>query len=80
MSASEIDIRQLRYHGGEVIDRVAAGERLTVTRSGKPAAELRPVGRPAVKAEVLLQRWRPLPHLDPDGLRQDLDELLDPSL
>jgi prevent-host-death family protein len=80
MGASEVNIRELRNHGGEVVDRVAAGERLTVTRSGKPVAELRPVGRPAVRAEVLLQRWRPLPHLDPDGLRQDLDDLLDPSL
>lgn len=80
MSASEVNIRELRNHGGEVVDRVAAGERLTVTRSGKPVAELRPVGRPAVKAEVLLQRWRVIPHVDPEGLRQDLDELVDPSL
>lgn len=80
MSASEVSIRELRNHGGDVVDRVAAGERLTVTRSGKPVAELRPVGRPAVTAEVLLERWRRLPHLDGDRLRDDLDDLLDPSL
>jgi prevent-host-death family protein len=80
MSASEVNIRELRNHGGHVVDRVAAGEHLTVTRSGKPVAELRPVERPAVKAEVLLERWRRLPHLDPDRLREDVDELLDPSL
>ena len=80
MGTSEVNIRELRNHGGEVVDRVAAGERLTITRSGKPVAELHPVGRPAVKAEVLLERWRRLPPLDPAGLRQDLDELLDPSL
>ncbi len=80
MSASEVNIRELRNHGGDVVDRVAAGEHLTVTRSGKPVAELRPVARPAVKAEVLLERWRRLPHLDPDRLREDVDELLDPSL
>lgn len=80
MSASEVNIRELRNHGGKVVDRVAAGEHLTVTRSGKPVAELRPIGRPAVKAEVLLGRWRGLPPVDPDRLREDLDELLDPSL
>ena len=80
MSASEVNIRELRNHGGDVVDRVTAGEHLTVTRSGKPVAELRPVARPAVKAEVLLERWRRLPHLDPDRLREDVDELLDPSL
>jgi prevent-host-death family protein len=80
MSASEVSIRELRNHGGEVVDRVAAGERLTVTRAGKPVAELRPTGRPGLKAEVLLERWRRLPRLDPARLREDVDELLDPSL
>jgi prevent-host-death family protein len=80
MSASEVNIRELRNHGGEVIDRVTSGEHLTVTRSGKPVAELHPVGRSAVKAHLLVERWRRLPHLDPDRLREDLDELLDPSL
>lgn len=80
MNAPEVSIRELRNHGGDVVDRVAAGERLTVTRSGKPVAELHPVGRPAVKAEALLERWRRLPHLASDRLREDLDELLDPSL
>lgn len=80
MSAPEVSIRELRNQGGEVVDRVAAGERLTVTRSGKPVAELRPVGRPGVKAEILLDRWRRLPRLDPDLLREDVDGLLDPSL
>jgi prevent-host-death family protein len=80
MSAPEISIRELRNHGGDVVDRVAAGERLTVTRSGKPVAELRPVGRPGVTAEVLLERWRRLPRLDPDRLREDVVEVLDPSL
>lgn len=80
MSAPEVSIRELRNHGGEVVDRVAAGERLIVTRSGRPVAELRPMGRPGVKAEVLLERWRRLPRLDADQLRQDVDGILDPSL
>ena len=80
MNRPDVSIRDLRNHGGEVVDRVAAGECLTVTRAGKPVAELRPVGRPAVKAEVLLARWRALPPLDPVRLIEDLDELLDPTL
>ncbi len=40
---AEASIRELRNHGGEVIDRVAAGERVTITRDGKAVAELRPL-------------------------------------
>ena len=79
MSAPDVGIRDLRLHGGDVVDRVAAGECVTVTRAGKPVAELRPVGRPAAKAEVLLERWRGLPPLDPVRVREDLDELLAPT-
>jgi prevent-host-death family protein len=80
MSAPEVSIRELRNNGGEVIDRVAAGERFTVTRSGRPVAELQPLGRPGVKAEVLLERWRRLPPVDPNQLREDVDGWPDPSL
>jgi antitoxin (DNA-binding transcriptional repressor) of toxin-antitoxin stability system len=80
MSAPEIDIRERRNHGGEVIDRVLAGERLTVTRAGKAVAELKPVRRPALTADVLLERWRRLPAVDAEALRRDVDELMDPSL
>ncbi|MBA3287839.1 MAG: type II toxin-antitoxin system prevent-host-death family antitoxin, partial [Acidimicrobiia bacterium] len=31
----EVTVRELRNHGGEVLDRVIAGERLTVTRDGR---------------------------------------------
>lgn len=64
MSNPAVTIRELRNHGGEVVDRVAAGERLTVTRAGKAVAELRPLSRPGVAAEELLMRWRNLPHVD----------------
>ena len=77
---SEVSIRDLRNHGGEVIDRVERGERLTVTRDGRQVAELRPVGPLPVKADVLIERWSRLPRLDPEGLRRDLDVLTDASL
>jgi prevent-host-death family protein len=77
---AEVSIRDLRNHGGEVIDRVQAGERVTITRDGRPVAELRPVGAPALTAEEVLRRWRRLPPMDPDKLRADIDAILDPSL
>lgn len=76
---SKVSIRDLRNHGGEVVDRVALGERVTITRSGKPVAELRPL-RAAVSVEVLIERRRRLPILDPGALRLDLDEVLDAQL
>ena len=74
---SEVSIRDLRNHGGEVIERVERGERVTVTRDGRRVAELRPLGRLPVKASVLVERWSRVPRVDPEGLRQDLDEVID---
>lgn len=73
-------IRDLRNHGGEVVDRVARGEHVIVTRAGRPVAELRPVRGPALAAETLVARWRRLPAVDPATLRSDVDEVLDPRL
>lgn len=72
-------IRELRNHGGEVVDRAARGELIAITRDGRPVAELRAL-RPPLSAEALLERWRRLPAVDPVALRADLDELLDPGL
>jgi prevent-host-death family protein len=79
-TVSEVSIRELRNHGGQVVDRVAKGERLTITRSGKPVAELRPLGREPVSLELLIGRRRSLPVIDPEALRRDVDEVLDPSI
>ncbi len=76
---SEVSIRDLRNHGGEVIKRVERGERLTVTRDGRQVAELRPLGPLPVKAAVLIERWSRLPRLDPACLRRDLDQVIDSS-
>ena len=77
---ADVTIRELRNHGGDVVDRVAAGERLIVTRSGRPVAELRPVQTGQLTAAALLSRWRRLPSMDADALRRDLDSVLDPAL
>ncbi len=77
---AEVTIRELRNHGGAVVDRVAAGERVIVTRSGRPVAELRPVRAVGLTATTLLQRWRRLPPMDPNALRRDVDAVIDPAL
>jgi prevent-host-death family protein len=74
---SEVSIRDLRNHGGEVIDRVERGESLTVTRDGRRVAELRPLGRVPVNASVLIERWSRLPRVDAERLRRDLDAVID---
>lgn len=77
---ADVTIRELRNKGGEVIDRVIAGEVLTVTRDGTPVAQLVPLPRRPLTAVELIERRRHLPPMDPDALRRDLDEIIDPSL
>jgi len=77
---TEVTIRELRNHGGEVVDRVARGEQITITRDGKPVAELRPLSRQPLAAEALLARWHRLPPVDYRAMRAELDEILDPGL
>jgi prevent-host-death family protein len=77
---AKVSIRDLRNHGGDVVDRAARGEQITITRSGKAVAELRAIAPSTLSAEALLSRWRRLPFVDPAAFREDLDRLLDASL
>jgi prevent-host-death family protein len=77
---AEVSIRELRNRGGDVVDRAARGEQITITRAGKAVAELRPVSALPLSGQTLLARWRALPTVDPVALRGDIDEILDPSL
>lgn len=73
-------VRELRNKGREVLDRVEAGERLTVTRDGRPVAELVPLPARPLTAAELVRRWQDLPPVDPAKLRADVDAFVDPSL
>jgi prevent-host-death family protein len=75
-----VTIRDLRNHGGDVVDRVEAGEHVTVTRDGRPVAELRPVRSRGIASVALLERWRRLPAVEADVLRRDIDAAIDQSL
>jgi prevent-host-death family protein len=76
---ASVTIRDLRNHGGEVVDRASRGEKITITRAGTPVAELQAL-RPSLSAEALIDRWRRLPAVDSGRLRADVDDLLDASL
>lgn len=76
----EATIRDLRNHGGEVIERVSTGERITVTRDGKPVAELCPLPRRRLTAAALIEQFRGLPSVDPKRFRADIDAAVDQSL
>ena len=47
--ASEVGLREMRQNASELVRRAEAGERLTVTVAGRPAAMLGPVAP---------RRWR----------------------
>lgn len=73
----DVTVRDLRNHGGDVLDRVVHGERVTITRGGRPVAELRPLPSPGLSTRVLIERWSRLPAMDPTRLRQDLETVFD---
>lgn len=75
-----VTIRELRNHGGEVVDRVEAGGRVTVTRDGRAVAELLPIRPRGLSAATLLEHWRRLPAVDPTRHRRDVDNVIDQGL
>lgn len=65
--------KELRNQVGEVLRRVEAGERLTVTVSGRPVAELAPAARRRwIAGPALAAVWQgPVPQ----GLESDLTRI-----
>jgi antitoxin (DNA-binding transcriptional repressor) of toxin-antitoxin stability system len=72
---ADVTLRDLRNYGEDVIDRVIKGERVIVTRGRKPVAELRPLMEARLSAEALVERWRHLPYVDPQRVREDIDSV-----
>ncbi|MPZ24677.1 MAG: type II toxin-antitoxin system prevent-host-death family antitoxin [Dehalococcoidia bacterium] len=70
--------RELRNHISRVLREVEAGERVRVTVSGRPVADLVPIAggypRTFVPRELVEQLLREAP-LDP-GFKQEVDEVL----
>ncbi len=63
-----------------MLDRVLAGERVTITRDGEPVAELVPVARKPLSAPALVARFRKLPPVDPQKFLADIDAIIDQTL
>ncbi len=62
--------KELRNNVGEVLRRAEAGERLTITVSGRPVAELGPARRRRwVGGDELREIWRTPA---PEGLAEDV--------
>lgn len=77
---TNVSVRDLRNHGGAILERASHGEAITITRDGKPVAQLRPLPLPAVPAETLVARRRHLRSVDPARLRADIDTTIDPRV
>ncbi|MBP9145159.1 MAG: type II toxin-antitoxin system prevent-host-death family antitoxin [Thermoanaerobaculia bacterium] len=77
---SSVNLRDLRNRGGEVVERVARGASVIVTKGGVAVAVLQPIPKPALDRETLFARFSRLPAVDPIELRRDLDKGLDPAL
>lgn len=76
----DVSIRDLRNQGGKIVDRVEAGEEVTITCNGRPVAELRPVRRPPLDLDVLVRHRKGLPRLDVEKFRAEVDAVIDQSL
>ena len=76
---TEVSIRDLRNHGGDVIDAVASGESVTVTRQGRPVARLIPIKERGTSLADLKAAWVGVPRVDYAKLRRDIDGVLDQS-
>ena len=74
---SAVTVFELRSDSGQVLDRVLAGELLTITRDGQPVAEMSPISIPA-GLSALKTRATKLKAIDPVLLRNDLEELVEP--
>jgi prevent-host-death family protein len=72
---TNVSTRELRNNGGEIVDRAARGEQITITRSGKPVARLSPLN-PEPTSQVILERFRGLPPIDYEAFRVDVDEVM----
>ncbi len=72
---SDVAVRDLRNHTRQILERVDAGELVTITVDGRPAAQLRPLAdRPRfLDRQVFVDRV--LAHQADAGLADDLAEL-----
>ena len=76
----EVSIRDLRNRGGDIVERAATGESITITSAGIPVARLSALPPRPVAPEQLLERWKHLPPVDAAALRTEIDAVVDARL
>jgi prevent-host-death family protein len=52
MQMTTVGVSEAKKHFAKLLERVAEGESITITRDGVPVAELRPVGRKNSREQV----------------------------
>ncbi|MEU1985193.1 type II toxin-antitoxin system prevent-host-death family antitoxin [Nocardia sp. NPDC019395] len=76
-----IQQRDLRNDSGKVLAAVEGGESFTITRNGKPVAELKPLTqRTFVPIAELARTSAHLPRIDYNEWRADMDSLIDQKI
>jgi antitoxin (DNA-binding transcriptional repressor) of toxin-antitoxin stability system len=74
----KITQRELRNESGDIMRGLDHGESFIVTRNGVAVGELAPLRRRSfVSSEAVLAALTRAPRIDPQGFREDLDELVD---
>jgi prevent-host-death family protein len=71
-----VTLRELQNDCEAILDRVARGEVLVVTRDGVEVAELRSRSLAAPATAELMERRRYFPRIDTDLFRHDIDGVL----
>ena len=67
--------RELRNDSASVMDAVESGETITITRNGRPVAELRPITRrKGVSLDEIQAQFAMLPRMDAAALQADIEE------
>jgi prevent-host-death family protein len=75
-----INQRELRNDSGGVLREVQTGQVITITRSGVPVAELRPIApRQFVPRSAIVASAQHAPRVDLARLRADLDASVNQS-
>lgn len=70
-----ISQRELRNESAAVMDAVEAGEAITITRNGRPVAELRPSEEAeTAPLDAIQDLFAALPPMSHERLRADIDE------
>lgn len=76
-----IQQRDLRNDSGKVLAAVESGESFTITRNGKPVAELKPLTqRTFVPIAELARTSAHLPRIDYTEWRAEMDSLIDQDM